>query len=399
MAFFYGLLEVANFIIKSAKNKKIQTPGTKIRADHQLDFSYTRLPLSFFTIDLYRNISDIAKLLYSILLCVHEEGSIEDTNVTFTDFNGFVFVLIEHKELAHLLNVSHSTVQRALNMLEEAKLIERGEKIDKLRKIYLLHPEVTESTSMFYRENFVKNNVQKSETEQEDLVGNRIKKGVKLDFLFVKVPMFLFTNKTYQKLSAIAKLTLPIVINLHEYSKKSLESKKYTDKDGHIFVMFSQIQLANILNISRPSSKKAIDELKKAKLIQDGKKIQNVYSLYLLHAEKTEKDSIFNFLNLSIKPIRIVSVNKPKLKIIIQDQSNNLKSDSNKGTIHPKRKKNEKVVVKSSNSKWSRIKFSASKRESLMYTKIFISQSGLKIKVINWKKPQKSNLSFRYSNK
>lgn len=207
------------------------------------------------------------------------------------------------------------------------------------------------------------------------------------------------TNKTYQNLSAIAKLTLPIIINLHQYTQNSGDSKRYTDKDGHLFLMISQLQLANILNISRPSSKKAIDELKKAKLIQDGKKIQNVYSLYLLNAEETEKDSIFNFLNLSIKPIRIVSVNKPKLNIITQDQSNNLKSDSNKGTIHPKRIKNEKVVKKSSNSKWSKIKFSLWKRDSLMYTKIFISQSGLKIKVINWKKPQKSNLSFRYSNK
>lgn len=383
------------------KNKKTQTPGTKIRADHQLDFSYTRLPLSFFTIDLYRNISDIAKLLYSILLCVHEEGSIEDTNVTFTDFNGFVFVLIEHKELAHLLNVSHSTVQRALNMLEEAKLIERGEKIDKLRKIYLLHPEVTESTSMFYRENFVKHNVQKSETEQEDLVGNRIKKGVKLDFLFVKVPMFLFTNKTYQNLSAIAKLTLPIVINLHEYSKKSRQSKQYTDKEGHPFALVSQMQIASILKINRATAKKAIEELKAANLIEEGEKIQSVTTLYLLHPEKTEKDSIFHSLDLSLNPVRLVknTHDKPQLNIVFQDALKSLKEfpieeSASHADVVP-----ASAVNAPASATWSKIHFSKSKRNMFLYSKTFIRQNGKRATVTNWKKPQKSNLSFRYSNK
>src|SRR5699024_4475875 len=128
-----------------------QTIGTKISADHQLDFPYTRLPLSFFTNDLYRNLTETSKLLYTILLNFHEYSSREEADGTFTDSNGFVFVLLENKELARLLNVSHSTVQRALKGLEKAKLIERGEKVDKLRMIYLLHPEVAESTSMFYK--------------------------------------------------------------------------------------------------------------------------------------------------------------------------------------------------------------------------------------------------------
>lgn len=384
--------------------KTLQTIGTKISADHQLDFPYTRLPLSFFTNDLYRNLSDTSKLLYTILLNFHEYSSREEADGTFTDSNGFVFVLLENKELARLLNVSHSTVQRALKGLEEAKLIERGEKVDKLRMIYLLHPEVAESNSMFYKTSTAQCTVQKSETESEDLallksmVGTRIKMGVKLDSLFVRVPMFLFTNTSYQKLSVAAKLVLPIIIDLHEYSKKSRQSKQYTDKEGYPFALVSQMQLASILKINRATAKKAIEELKAANLIEEGEKIQSVTTLYLLYPEKTEKDSIFNALNLSLTPVRLIQTNKPKLNIAFQEQLSDLKPESIKDILPPETK-NEKVVVKSSNSKWSRIKFSASKRDSLIYTKTFITKGDVKIKVTNWKKPQKSNLSFRYSNK
>lgn len=379
--------------------------GTKISADHQLDFPYTRLPLSFFTNDLYRNLTETSKLLYTILLNFHEYSSREEADGTFTDSNGFVFVLLENKELARLLNVSHSTVQRALKGLEEAKLIERGEKVDKLRMIYLLHPEVAESTSMFYKTSTAQSTVQKSETESEDLttlksvVGSRIKKGVKLDSLFVRVPMFLFTNPIYQKLSAAAKLVLPIIIDLHEYSKKSRQSKQYTDKEGYPFALVSQMQIASILKINRATAKKAIEELKATNLIEEGKKIQSVTTLYLLQPEITEKDSIFHSLDLSLNPVRLVknTHDKPKLNIVFQDALKSLKEFPIKESASHEDVVSASAVNAPASATWSKIHFSKSKRNIFLYNKTFVRPNGKRATVTNWKKPLKSNLKFKYS--
>jgi len=104
---------------------------------------FFQLPKVFFTNDKYINMSNNAKVAWSLL---RDRSSLSRKNGWFDKDTGRIYFIFTNEELMKLLNVgSKSTLSNIKKELESAKLIEskrRGHNLP--NKMYLLYPDITE---------------------------------------------------------------------------------------------------------------------------------------------------------------------------------------------------------------------------------------------------------------
>lgn len=369
--------------------------GSRISSQHNFDFNFARIPLAFFTNLNYFELSSKTKLLYAILLNLFEHNMEEDNKFRFSDESGFVFIYVANKELARLLNVSDSTIQRSLKDLESANLIEFGSRVRNTRPIYLLHAEPAVSNSIFYRSGaYFKNEELTFNTiEFTNEVGERIRfNTVEPEIIFVKIPMFLFTSDLYRSLSANSKLIFSLILNLHELSRKSKNIQKFSDSSGDSFVMLSNLQLSAILSISRNTARNGINELKKIKLIEQEEINKGVAPIYLLHAVRSEEESLFSFMNFS----NDFFVHFPERNFDFAFKFS--KENNHQAVVTEDFSVNnlieEEEYLKTRRSNWSNIQFSIKKRNRALYAKVFFAPSGKKYTITNWRKSVKKQMLF-----
>ena len=113
----------------------------KINVETVLRNKFYKLPQLFFGETIYKNMSNNAKILYSILANRHDL-SLENG---WIDKENNVYFIFKQEELMYLMNVSNKTIVKYMRELEEFKLIKREKQgLNKADILYLLDLEITE---------------------------------------------------------------------------------------------------------------------------------------------------------------------------------------------------------------------------------------------------------------
>jgi hypothetical protein len=101
---------------------------------------------------------------------------------------------------------------------------------------------------------------------------------------FYQVPKSLFKNKLYTKLSLDAKMVYALLRDRMELSQKN----GWINSNGEIYLLFTRENLANILECSEPTARKAMKQLIEHKLIIEKRQGQGKPNIiYVCHTEKT----------------------------------------------------------------------------------------------------------------
>jgi hypothetical protein len=104
---------------------------------------------------------------------------------------------------------------------------------------------------------------------------------------FYPMPRFLFEGE-FRKLSNNAKVLYSILCEQHELSIKN----RLANDDGEVYLIFSRENMCNILNLSRPTVSKVMNELKKFNLIDEERVgLGEANRIYLLKVDSAEADS------------------------------------------------------------------------------------------------------------
>jgi len=104
---------------------------------------FYQLPKVFFTNDKYKNMSNNAKVAWSLL---RDRSSLSRKNGWFDEDTGRVYFIYTNVDLMEILNIkSKTTLSNVKKELENAKLIKSVRQgFNKPNKMYLLYPEVTD---------------------------------------------------------------------------------------------------------------------------------------------------------------------------------------------------------------------------------------------------------------
>jgi hypothetical protein len=131
-------------------------PSSEIRNEREdktmgnvtFDYKFYRIPKRFFKEDMFRDMTNVAKVLYGILL---DCKCLSDSNGdAWRDEFGITYIIFTIEEIMNLMNLGNKKVNKMLIELEQHGLIyRRHQGLGKPNKIYvhdILQPETSEWT-------------------------------------------------------------------------------------------------------------------------------------------------------------------------------------------------------------------------------------------------------------
>lgn len=127
---------------------------------------FFQLPKVFFTSDKYKDMSNNAKVAWSLL---RDRASLSRKNGWFDKDTGRVYFIFKNEDLMKLLNInSKTTLSKIKKELEDAQLIKQERiGLNKPNKLYLLYPIIEEED--IYKIDEFENYGQKEENSSESL--------------------------------------------------------------------------------------------------------------------------------------------------------------------------------------------------------------------------------------
>ena len=198
---------------------------------------FTKLFKFLFTDETYKNMKSKTKLLYAILT---ERQSLSVQHVKnnknqsqFLDENKRLFSIYSNTELKNMINVSEPTIINLKKELVEYNLLEEVRVANSSNRLYPKKP---------YDEYFYENDLDE----------------------FYRLPHSLFDNDCYKSLSADSIIAYSIYLSRYEYS---IYKNHFYDKDQNIYCIFTNEELADLLNVDRRKIAKIKNELISCKLL------------------------------------------------------------------------------------------------------------------------------------
>ncbi|MGO1820317.1 MAG: replication initiator protein A [Senegalia sp. (in: firmicutes)] len=198
---------------------------------------FTKLFKFLFTDETYKNMKSKTKLLYAILT---ERQSLSVQHVKnnknqsqFLDENKRSFSIYSNTELKNMINVSEPTIINLKKELVEYNLLEEVRVANSNNRLYPKKP---------YDEYFYENDLDE----------------------FYRLPHSLFDNDCYKSLSADSIIAYSIYLSRYEYS---IYKNHFYDKDQNIYCIFTNEELADLLNLDRRKIAKIKNELISCKLL------------------------------------------------------------------------------------------------------------------------------------
>ncbi|MBU0906228.1 MAG: replication initiator protein A, partial [Firmicutes bacterium] len=112
----------------------------KFRVQEEVGERFYRLPKIFFTSDLYKKMSNDAKIAFALL---QDRLELSIRNQWF-DEEGYIYFLFGNEQLSEILNCSKPTVIKIKKELQKAELLEEKRMgLSQSNRLYLLKPQVT----------------------------------------------------------------------------------------------------------------------------------------------------------------------------------------------------------------------------------------------------------------
>ncbi|WP_182474468.1 DnaD domain protein [Staphylococcus cohnii] len=192
---------------------------------------FTKLHKFLFTDENYKYMKSKSKLLYAIIT---ERQSLSLTDVKknkdqsqFLDENNRLFSVYSNSDLKNLLNVSEPTIIKLKKELISNGLLEETRIANACNRLYPKKP---------FDEYFYLNDIDE----------------------FYRLPHALFDNPLYNEMSADSIIAYACYLGRYEYS---VYKKQFFDKDNNIYFIYTNEELANLLNVERRKISKIKNEL------------------------------------------------------------------------------------------------------------------------------------------
>lgn len=128
---------------KSGRDGRLFFMANYVTIYEEYKHKFFQLPKVFFTSDRYKDMSNNAKVAWSIL---RDRSSLSRKNNWFDKDTGRIYFVFKNKELMKLLNIkSETTLVKIKKELEKASLIEQEQiGYNRPNKIYLIYPVIEE---------------------------------------------------------------------------------------------------------------------------------------------------------------------------------------------------------------------------------------------------------------
>ncbi|MGW8041225.1 replication initiator protein A [Staphylococcus xylosus] len=192
---------------------------------------FTKLHKFLFTDDKYKYMKSKSKLLYAIIterqsLSLNDVKKHKDQS-QFLDENKRLFSIYSNSDLKNLLNVSEPTIIKLKKELIRHGLLEEMRIANSCNRLYPKKP---------YDEYFYANDIDE----------------------FYRLPHALFDNPLYNEMSADSIIAYACYLGRYEYSAYK---KQFLDKNNNIYFIYTNEELASLLNVERRKISKIKYEL------------------------------------------------------------------------------------------------------------------------------------------
>ena len=192
---------------------------------------FTKLHKFLFTDEKFKNMKSKSKLLYAIIterqsLSLNDVKKNKDQS-QFLDENKRLFSIYSNSDLKNLLNVSEPTIIKLKKELIRNGLLEEMRIANSCNRLYPKKP---------YDEYFYANDIDE----------------------FYRLPHALFDNALYNEMSADSIIAYACYLSRAEYSAYK---KQFFDKDNNLYFVYTNEELANLLNVDRRKISKIKNEL------------------------------------------------------------------------------------------------------------------------------------------
>ena len=141
------------------------------------------------------------------------------------------------------------------------------------------------------------------------------------DNRFYKMPKFLIHDEQFSELGSDAKILYMIMRDRHELSIKN----NWVDQEGYVYIIYTRESMAKDLNLSNKTVIKAVNELKKYKLIEE--KRQGVNKPNLIYVLTLDIDSQWKCKNYTSRDVNNTLLDVKKLHT---NETNVSKTNNNK---------------------------------------------------------------------
>ena len=100
-----------------------------------------------------------------------------------------------------------------------------------------------------------------------------------LEFTFIQIPKFLFSNPTYSALSNNSKLMYGLILDRLHLSQKN----NWTEEDGTLYLVYTIEETTKVLNCKKDTAVKVLKELEAVKLIDRKRRGQGLPSIIYVY--------------------------------------------------------------------------------------------------------------------